>query len=87
MEMTLIPFVIWEDLSHEKRCCNYQLSSKIKTTTTWSIMVNTKSSHKVKNKNYSIETYGNTVDISCHSSSKICKSYPSGQLFSTNPVY
>ena len=48
MEMPLIPFVIWEDLSHEKRCCNYQLSPIIKTTTTWSVMVNTKSSHKVK---------------------------------------
>ena len=66
MEMPLIPLVIWEDLSHEKRCCNHQLSPIIKTTTTWSIMVNTQSSHKVKNKYFSRESYGNDHDRPCH---------------------
>lgn len=32
MEMPLTPFVMWEDLSLERRCCNYQLSLIIKTT-------------------------------------------------------
>lgn len=49
MEMPLTPYVIWEDLSHERGCCNYQLSSIIETTTTRSVVVNAKSSHKVKN--------------------------------------
>ena len=66
MEMPLIPFVIWEDLSHERRRCDYQLSPIIKTTTIWSVMVNTKSSHKVKNKYFSRESYGNDHDRPCH---------------------
>ncbi len=68
MEMPLIPYVIWEDLSHERGCCNYQLSSIIETTTTRSVMVNTKSSHKVKNiKNITHrESYRNAIATICH---------------------